>query len=42
MPELTTDATHARATVFASGVMAMTAVALVLLTLLVWYPRSVS
>lgn len=42
MPALKTDPTQARATVLASGVMAMTAVALVLLALLVWYPRSAS
>lgn len=39
MPALHTDARYARRTLIASGAMALLAVALILLTLLVWYPR---
>jgi hypothetical protein len=39
---LHTDERHARMTVVASMAAALTTVALILLTLLVWYPRTTS
>jgi hypothetical protein len=39
---LSNDEMHARRTLIASGLMALTSVALILATLLVWYPRTVS
>lgn len=35
------DHLHARVAVLGSGLMAMTSVALICMTLLVWYPRTV-
>lgn len=40
--KLSNDEMHARRTVIASGLMATVSVALIVATLLIWYPRTLA